>query len=228
MIKLNQGVKVKLIINNDTMNIRPGGVPFQHIIDAGGTFHFALSKSLMHHKFCLIDSNIVITGSYNWTYAARKNRENIIITDQADVVHAYKVEFQDLLSNARKISSISDYMRDHPPANYEQNGSVEVANEVDLWIDDGIDSVGNEQLLTVIDYGLSRQPDNDVLKQRKMHAYKRYADSVEELCRRYPGCFCRRSLRTTNGTLKCCCSIRINSIGRMLKKIQMLYGMTPS
>lgn len=33
----------------------------------------------MHNKFCIIDSNIVITGSYNWSFKARMNDENILI-----------------------------------------------------------------------------------------------------------------------------------------------------
>lgn len=35
----------------------------------------------MHHKFCVIDKSIVITGSYNWTNQAKKNHENIMITE---------------------------------------------------------------------------------------------------------------------------------------------------
>ena len=34
----------------------------------------------MHNKFCVIDYNTVITGSYNWSYKAESNFENVIIT----------------------------------------------------------------------------------------------------------------------------------------------------
>jgi phosphatidylserine/phosphatidylglycerophosphate/cardiolipin synthase-like enzyme len=33
----------------------------------------------MHNKFCVIDYNTVITGSYNWSYKAENNFENIIV-----------------------------------------------------------------------------------------------------------------------------------------------------
>jgi phosphatidylserine/phosphatidylglycerophosphate/cardiolipin synthase-like enzyme len=33
----------------------------------------------MHHKFCLIDDRILINGSYNWSYPARRNEENILV-----------------------------------------------------------------------------------------------------------------------------------------------------
>lgn len=35
---------------------------------------------LMHNKFCVIDYSTVITGSYNWSYKAENNFENVIIT----------------------------------------------------------------------------------------------------------------------------------------------------
>ena len=34
----------------------------------------------MHNKFCVIDTDTVINGSYNWSYKAEKNHENILIT----------------------------------------------------------------------------------------------------------------------------------------------------
>ena len=37
-------------------------------------------KDLMHNKFCVIDYSTVITGSYNWSYKAENNFENVIIT----------------------------------------------------------------------------------------------------------------------------------------------------
>ena len=36
----------------------------------------------MHNKFCVIDYSTVITGSYNWSYKAESNFENVIITSQ--------------------------------------------------------------------------------------------------------------------------------------------------
>ncbi|TAE00475.1 MAG: hypothetical protein EAZ97_05805 [Bacteroidetes bacterium] len=38
----------------------------------------------MHNKFCVIDSDIVLTGSYNWTNQAQRNDENITVQNAAD------------------------------------------------------------------------------------------------------------------------------------------------
>ncbi|RWU08169.1 phospholipase D-like domain-containing protein [Pedobacter chitinilyticus] len=50
---------------------------------------------ILHHKFCIIDSKTVITGSYNWTYtAASDSFENfVIIRDQERVVDRFSDEF---------------------------------------------------------------------------------------------------------------------------------------
>lgn len=40
---------------------------------------FITTKPFLHHKFCIIDDSIIINGSYNWSYPARKNEENIIV-----------------------------------------------------------------------------------------------------------------------------------------------------
>ena len=52
---------------------------------------------LMHHKFCIIDNNIVMTGSFNWTMQAiMGNNENVIITSELEVVNPFVSEFEKL------------------------------------------------------------------------------------------------------------------------------------
>ena len=54
-------------------------------------------RSLMHHKFVIIDSQKVITGSYNWTRTGSEvNNENIVITDNDTIVYAFIKEFEKL------------------------------------------------------------------------------------------------------------------------------------
>ncbi len=40
---------------------------------------FIVTSTFLHHKFCIIDNDIIISGSYNWSYAARSNEENILV-----------------------------------------------------------------------------------------------------------------------------------------------------
>lgn len=54
-------------------------------------------RAYMHHKFCIIDDEVLITGSYNWTKNAARGFENIIVaTHEFDLVKQYKHEFEDV------------------------------------------------------------------------------------------------------------------------------------
>jgi len=50
-----------------------------------------------HHKFCVLDSRAVITGSYNWTVLADvANHENVVIVRQEGAARAFRDEFDRL------------------------------------------------------------------------------------------------------------------------------------
>lgn len=100
---LNKKVKVKVVILNDLINRNEFGLDFGVLTKLGADVRFARSDSgTMHNKFCIID-NMVITGSYNWTYHANKNDENILITDEESVVDSYREEFDRLFGAATPI-----------------------------------------------------------------------------------------------------------------------------
>jgi len=103
------GVECELIIHNDYINNRDTGLPFQKFIDAGGKFYFSDEENPMHNKFCIIDNQVLINGSYNWTYYAEsKNRENVlIIKDENDVVKAFETEFLQLIEIVKPLHSIT-------------------------------------------------------------------------------------------------------------------------
>lgn len=106
--KLKNGVKVELIILNDFINNRVGGLDFQHFIDLGGKFYFGAEEKPMHNKFCIIDKRVLINGSYNWTYFAEsKNEENTIIhKENPSLVEAFHDNFIRLTKELDKISKI--------------------------------------------------------------------------------------------------------------------------
>ena len=101
---LRRKVKVKVLILDDLINRNEFGLDFGVLGNAGADVRFANSaQGSMHNKFCIID-DIVITGSYNWTYHANVNNENIIITDEPNVVMSYCEQFNKLFNNGTKIS----------------------------------------------------------------------------------------------------------------------------
>ncbi|MDN4166850.1 phospholipase D-like domain-containing protein [Cytophagales bacterium LB-30] len=78
--KANSGVDINIIVANDEKN---NSLNFKEISDLGGkVFKLIKDDVLLHHKFCVIDEHTLITGSYNWTYAASsRNLENIIVLE---------------------------------------------------------------------------------------------------------------------------------------------------
>ena len=94
--KYHDGLDVKVVSFHDHTNAR-FGVDLQDIphklIDGtrGGT---------MHDKFCVIDNQFVMTGSYNWSdKAENKNDENASIMYDYDRASDYSVEFRRLFNS---------------------------------------------------------------------------------------------------------------------------------
>lgn len=90
-----KGVEVELILLDNAINFMDYAPDFNLFIKAGGKLRIAGAVvGFMHHKFCVVDDKIVITGSYNWTYYAEtRNVENIVITDNVEVINLFKSEF---------------------------------------------------------------------------------------------------------------------------------------
>lgn len=68
-IKVRGGISVEIILQDDEIN--NGGkysLNFRNYKNHGGLLIWARSEnSTMHQKFCIIDDETVITGSFNWT-----------------------------------------------------------------------------------------------------------------------------------------------------------------
>lgn len=108
---LKRDVSVKILILDDLLNRNEFGLDFGLLAQNGADVRFANSKSgTMHNKFCVIDDK-VITGSYNWTYHANKNRENIIIVDEPGVVDSYCEQFEKLFNDGTPISIPYEYLK---------------------------------------------------------------------------------------------------------------------
>lgn len=99
---INRNVRVELVLLDHATNYMYYAPDFNEFIKAGGKLRIANAENgFMHHKFCVIDNDLAITGSYNWTYSAEnRNIENIIITDNDDIISQYKSEFKNLISTA--------------------------------------------------------------------------------------------------------------------------------
>jgi hypothetical protein len=181
---LKSGVDLKLIVLNDIVNNRKGGLNFQRLIYRRAKFHFAKQHKLMHNKFCVIDSKKVFTGSYNFTYAAEKsNFENMIEVADLNVASSYLKQFQYLLSVSDNVDDIGLYLVNNPPID-NSLGSTEVLNDEFIFKDSTEHSVldeayNNETLLPV-------SAKYQEYQEEKRKVYLTLAKNVEEFCERYP------------------------------------------
>ncbi len=80
LLRAKNGCIVQIIISNDEIN-KNSSINFEFLEDINCRVYKIGNGNteLMHNKFCVIDYNTVITGSYNWSYKAENNFENIVI-----------------------------------------------------------------------------------------------------------------------------------------------------
>ncbi len=92
--KHKAGVDVGVLIYDDHINGKFG----VNLNDVPCKFVKASRGGKMHHKFCVIDNQTVITGSYNWsTNAEFKNDENVLISRNAnETATQYSLEYNRL------------------------------------------------------------------------------------------------------------------------------------
>ncbi len=101
--KAKSGIEIQIIINDDEINFNQEySIDFSKIESFGGKVFVRTLKEgsgIMHSKFCLIDSTIIMTGSYNWTKQAREyNSESILIMKNEHLVFKqFDDEFERLL-----------------------------------------------------------------------------------------------------------------------------------
>lgn len=113
--KARGGINVKLLVLDDSINKNRRGLQFDLLKRAGGEFYFVgTSEKLMHNKFCVIDYNITITGSYNWTNKAKTNPENIVvIKNSLETAIQYINKFNEIHKIAKFITGNKDHFQDY-------------------------------------------------------------------------------------------------------------------
>lgn len=93
-----RGVKVKVLTDNEKLFDK--GSDIRELAQYGIAIRIDDTSNHMHHKFALIDNQIVLTGSYNWTRsAARYNHENLVVTNEPKLVADFSREFDRLWSS---------------------------------------------------------------------------------------------------------------------------------
>lgn len=90
-----RGVTLRVISDDDkSLDL---GSDIERLADTGIAVRMDDTPNHMHHKFAVFDNARVLTGSYNWTRsAADRNYENIVLSDDAELVLAFGKTFERL------------------------------------------------------------------------------------------------------------------------------------
>jgi phosphatidylserine/phosphatidylglycerophosphate/cardiolipin synthase-like enzyme len=99
--KSGQGVEVRGIMDavSAASNI---GTEYDTFRQAGLDVRLASTIGAMHHKVFIIDGQLVMLGSYNFTRSAEEdNDENLLIIHNPDIAREFQVEFERISSSAK-------------------------------------------------------------------------------------------------------------------------------
>ena len=93
----NRGVDVKIAWDPTEVNI--AGSQYQNLANAGISIRIDHEPglSLLHDKVAIIDSRVIITGSFNWSNEANlHDRENLLVINSQAWGAAYEQNFQEI------------------------------------------------------------------------------------------------------------------------------------
>lgn len=94
----DRGVSVRIYLDKDQKEAKYS--KSRYLAKHGIPVRYSSNPYIMHHKFCVIDNDVVITGSYNWTASAgKRNNENLLVIHDAKVAQEYSAEYNRLWNN---------------------------------------------------------------------------------------------------------------------------------
>lgn len=115
----SKGVIVKILCS-DTPQNRSQSATTNALMQCGVDIRLCTMPStsnFMHHKFCIIDQSIVLSGSFNWSRNAARSFENLlVIEDEPQVITQFLSEFDKVSALDRAaIRSLQALHRCHHP-----------------------------------------------------------------------------------------------------------------
>jgi len=157
--KARSGVSVELIISEKGIQDEIINLPGLIQLESSGGELFSCGATdfrdggIMHNKFCIIDFQTIITGSYNWTKQASRNDENITVIHDFEQAEKFNDKFLALKRNGTVLSLLEGSKESDSKISFtatknlvDPGQSFELHWEVDradyIEIKDGIGRVG--------------------------------------------------------------------------------------
>lgn len=100
LARASAGVRVRGLLERSQSNA--AGSEFTRLQEAGIEILLDENPGNMHHKVIIVDNEILVTGSYNFTRSAEQhNDENILLVLYGGIAQKYLLEFERLFEAAR-------------------------------------------------------------------------------------------------------------------------------
>jgi len=99
--RFQQGLKIEGVMERSQVESN-SGTQYDRFRSAGLNVRLDANPNQMHDKVMIIDSQIVVTGSFNFTYSAEKyNDENLLVIDNPHLAELYLTEFERIYNQAK-------------------------------------------------------------------------------------------------------------------------------
>lgn len=171
----NRNLTVDIILSSNAQNetvklmLKGGGINV-HAFETGDV------RGIMHHKFCLIDSNISINGSYNYSInASNNNIENIQVSDDVRIYSQFLTEFERLKYNIDHNIGVNTTA----PPSVQQTPVQQTINIVDIFSQHLHNLVYSASQINTEEYkkkGYELSKEN----QGSIHIYKAEYNNIKE------------------------------------------------
>ncbi|MEM2929060.1 MAG: phospholipase D family protein [Nitrososphaerota archaeon] len=92
ILAYKKGIEVLIIFEKEQISTYSEDIKLKN---AGINVKYDSNPASMHNKVMVIDSKVVLTGSFNWSsQAENKNNENLLIIIDNEIAELYEKEFQ--------------------------------------------------------------------------------------------------------------------------------------
>ena len=110
-----RGVDVYVLMD-DGQDSDSQGREWGKLVAAGIPVAVEHATGLLHHKFAVIDRQVVVTGSYNWSDSADdRNFENIVVIDCPEIAQQFADEFSYIANSVLHLGWIIGCSESQPP-----------------------------------------------------------------------------------------------------------------
>lgn len=158
-LKSEHGINVQIVISNAKENFKNTS-KFKDFIRNRGKLYVAIQK-FMHNKFCIIDDEIIINGSYNWTYYACSSEENIMvisidknIKEDIDLLNKFNAKYNYFCNKISTLITNSDDLQVLKDKGKEESIIFSVLDEAEINLRQDLEDDVKKSLNEAISIGI--------------------------------------------------------------------------